>query len=87
MRKQHWRLADATWRLVYLLQKANDTAASLTPQIPKLVRRLTPTTTPEGSLRPRGPGTAANTAEETGAIIQACKYIELAAMLAALSVL
>ncbi|KAL3142038.1 hypothetical protein ABBQ32_004670 [Trebouxia sp. C0010 RCD-2024] len=62
--QQHWRLGDATWRLVYLLQKANDTAASLMPQIPRLARRRTPTRSPEGSVRP--PAAGSGNAEAAG---------------------
>lgn len=63
---------DATWRLVYLLQKASDAAASLAPQVPKPVRRLTPATSPEGSLRPRPPGPAGSTSEESGERNELC---------------
>ena len=62
VKQQHWRLGDASWRLVYLLQKANDTAASLASPIPRLVRRHTPTTLPEGSIRPQAPGSSSEAA-------------------------
>lgn len=69
LRQQHWRLGDATWRLIYLLQKANDTAASLMSPLPGLSRRRTPNTSPEGSLRPQGaggpPGSSAGPAGES----------------------
>lgn len=62
LRQQHWRLGDATWRLIYLLQKANDTAASLVSPLPlplpRLGRRRTPTTSPDGSMRPTGAASA-----------------------------
>ncbi|KAL3153518.1 hypothetical protein ABBQ38_011849 [Trebouxia sp. C0009 RCD-2024] len=66
LKPQHWRLGDGTWRLVYLLQKANDTAASLMPQIPRLVQRRTPTRSPEGSVRPQvaGSGSAEAAGEQ-----------------------
>ena len=63
---------DATWRLVYLLQKAIDAAASLAPQVPKPVRRLTPTTSPEGSLRPRPPGPAGSNAVDSSERDELC---------------
>lgn len=66
LKPQHWRLGDGTWRLVYLLQKANDTAASLMPQIPRLVQRRTPTRSPEGSVRPQVAGSGS--AEAAGTI-------------------
>lgn len=72
LKQQHWRLSDAAWRLVYLLQKANDTAASLTRQVPRLGRRLTPPATPEGSLRPRGLGHAASNMGESGMHMLLC---------------
>lgn len=60
LRQQHRRLGDATWRLIYLLQKANDTAASLASPVPlpRLGRRRTPTTSPDGSMRPTRAGSA-----------------------------
>lgn len=60
LRQQHWRLGDTTWRLIYLLQKAKDTAASLVSPLPlpRLGRRRTPTTSPDGSMRPTRAGSA-----------------------------
>ena len=65
LKQQHWRLGDATWRLVYLLQKANETAASLMPQVPRLIRQRTSTRSPEGSIRPQAAGSGAAEAAGT----------------------
>ena len=53
MQQQQWRLGDVTWRLVYTLQKAADTRATLTPQ--GLISRLAPASAPDASAKPAAP--------------------------------
>ncbi|KAL0021859.1 hypothetical protein WJX77_009077 [Trebouxia sp. C0004] len=65
LQQQHWRLPNASWSLITLLQKAAATLASLGPQGPGLSRRLTPT--PEGgSTKTRATLPLAGTAELSG---------------------
>jgi len=68
LQQQHWRLADASWCLVTLLQKAAATLASLGPQGPGLIRRLTPTSE-GGSTKTRAALPLAGTAEQTGELV------------------
>ena len=53
LQPQHWRLADASWWLVTLLQMAAATLTSVQPQPqgPNPVRRSNPSS--DGSTRPR----------------------------------
>ena len=68
LQQQHWRLADASWSLITLLQKAAATLASLGPQGPGIIRRLTPT--PDGgSTKTRATLPLAGTAEPSGELI------------------
>ena len=68
LQQQHWRLPDASWCLITLLQKAAATLASLDPQGPGLIRRLTPI--PEGgSTKARATLPAAGAAEQTGKLV------------------
>ena len=68
LQQQHWRLADASWSLITLLQKAAATLASLGPQGPGLIRRLTPT--PQGGST-KGPAALplAGTANQSGELV------------------
>jgi len=68
LQQQHWRLPDASWSLITLLQKAAATLASLGPQGPGINRRLTPT--PEGgSTKGRATLPLAGTAEQSGELV------------------
>jgi len=68
LQQQHWRLADASWSLITLLQKAAATLASLSPQGPGLIRRLTPT--PQGgSTKSPAALPLAGTAEQSGELV------------------
>ncbi len=68
LQQQHWRLADASWSLITLLQKAAAALASLGPQGPSLIRRLTPN--PQGGST-KGPAALplAGTAEQSGELV------------------
>ncbi len=68
LQQQHWRLADASWSLITLLQKAAATLASLGPQGPGLIRRLTPN--PQGGST-KGPAALplAGTADQSGELV------------------
>ena len=68
LQQQHWRLADASWSLITLLQKAAATLASLSPQGPGLIRRLTPTPQ-EGSTKGSAALPLAGTAEQSGELV------------------